>query len=224
MKITWIGQAGIIVKTEKLKIIVDPYLSDSCHKVNPLSYRRYPADTSLLEKNYDVIMFTHDHLDHTDPESYTPILNNNPNITVFAPTNSFNKVVECGKGPNYVMFNRGTVWSQSDAVFKAVKAEHSDLTAIGIIIESKGKKIYITGDTLYNESIFEDIPDDIDLCILPINGKGNNMNIIDAAKFANKIGAKRIVPVHVGLFDDLKTTDLKHPKCVAFELNREYEI
>ena len=35
MKITWLGQAGLYIETEGLKIIVDPYLSDSVVKVNP---------------------------------------------------------------------------------------------------------------------------------------------------------------------------------------------
>lgn len=224
MILKWIGQAGFIVKTKDLTIIIDPYLSDSCHKVNPLSYRRYPADESLLSGKYDVIAFTHDHLDHTDPESYEPIFENNQNITVLASKNAWDKARTWGVGPNYVMFNNGTTWTENGVVFKAVKAEHSDLLAIGIIIESEGKTVYFTGDTLYNEAIFATLPEYIDYCIMPVNGKGNNMNMTDAARFADKIGAKHIVPVHVGLFDDMKPDDFQHPNKIVFELNKEYEI
>lgn len=224
MIIKWIGQAGVVIKTNELNIIVDPYLSDSCHKVNPLSYRRYSADESLLNEHYDVIVFTHDHLDHTDPESYIPILENNPNITVLASKNAWDKARTYGVGPNYVMFNNGTLWSEGDTVFKAVKAEHSDLFAIGVIIESDGKTVYLTGDTLYNEYIFDTLPENIDYCIMPVNGKGNNMNMTDGAKFADRCKAEHIVPVHVGLFDDLKPDDFIHKNKTVLELNKEYNI
>lgn len=224
MILKWIGQAGFVIKTKELSIIIDPYLSDSCHKVNPLSYRRYPADESLLKEQYDVIIFTHDHLDHTDPESYIPILENNSNITVLASKNAWDKVRACGVGPNYVMFNNGTLWTEKDTVFKAVKAEHSDLSAIGVVIISEGKTVYLTGDTLYNDEIFQTLPKNIDYCIMPVNGKGNNMNMTDGAKFADRCRAKHIVPVHVGLFDDLKPEHFKHKCKTVFELNKEYEI
>ena len=48
-----------------------------------------------------------------------------------------------------------------NVIFTAVKAEHSDVDAIGFIVDDGCKKLYITGDTLYNEEIFEDLPDDI---------------------------------------------------------------
>ena len=224
MILKWIGQAGFIIKTKGLTIILDPYLSDSCFKINPNCRRRYPADTSLLDGKYDVLVCTHDHMDHTDPESYVPILNNNPEITAISPYNSFKILLEWGRGPNFVMFNNGTTWTEKDVIFKAVKAEHSDLAAIGVIIENEGKKVYFTGDTLYNEEIFKCLPDDIDYCIMPVNGKGNNMNMVDAKKFAERVGAKHNVPVHVGLFDDMKPEDFECPNRTIFELYKEYEI
>ena len=48
MKITWIGQAGLLLQTEKTTVIIDPYLSDSVVKVNPNNWRRVPVDESLF--------------------------------------------------------------------------------------------------------------------------------------------------------------------------------
>ena len=56
---------------------------------------------------------------------------------------------------------------------------------------------------LYNEEIFEDIPNNIYALFLPINGVGNNMNMADAARFARRINAKKVVPVHIGMFDEI---------------------
>lgn len=203
MKITWLGQAGLLFETGDLKIISDPYLSNSCFKLNPASDRRMPVDESYLKMKPDVLILTHDHLDHTDPETLEHYLCDNEGILVLSSQNAWNHVRTMAKGHNYVMFNRHTQWTVGDVKFTAVKAEHSDEYAIGVIIEAEGKKYYITGDTLYNTEIFADLPKDLDVVFLPVNGVGNNFNMTDAARFAKETGAKKVVPVHFGLFDSL---------------------
>ena len=129
-----------------------------------------------------------------------------------------------GGGHNYVLFNRHTSWTEKGIRFTAVKAEHSDPTPIGVIIDDGGKKYYITGDTLYNEEIFGDIPEDIYAVFLPINGVGNNMNMTDAAAFAQKIGAKQVVPMHIGLFDELTAEGFDIPNKVVPQFYKEIQL
>lgn len=203
MKITWLGQAGLLFETGNNKIIIDPYLSNSCFKLNPASDRRMPVDETYLKIKPDVLILTHDHLDHTDPETLEHYLGKNQGVLVLASQTAWNHVRTIATGHNFVMFNRHTQWTFGNVKFSAVKAEHSDVNAIGVIIEAEGKKYYITGDTLYNTDIFSDLPDDIDAIFLPVNGVGNNLNMIDAAKFAKETGAKKVVPLHFGLFDSL---------------------
>ena len=65
---------------------------------------------------------------------------------------------------------------------------------------------YITGDTLYHSIVINDVighRKDIDVIFLPINGVGNNMNMVDAARFASEVKAKLVVPIHFGLYDDI---------------------
>lgn len=203
MKVTWLGQAGFLFENDDIKIIVDPYLSDSCHKVNPLLFRRYPVDESFLNIKPDVIVLTHTHLDHTDPETLDFYLKDKKGVTVLASENAWNKVRPYGPEHNYVMFNEGTEFTVKGITFKAVYACHSDDHAIGVIFEEQGKTYYVTGDTLYNKKVFESVTDSIDVVFLPINGKGNNMNIYDAYRFVDKIGAKKAVACHFGLFDEI---------------------
>ena len=203
MKTTYIGQAGLIIETGGLTIMIDPYLSDSVVKVNPKNYRRVPVNEKIFDVKPDVMIFTHDHLDHYDPETVPKFINENTSVLVLAPTSAYLKARQLGGSNNYVEFNRHTEWTEGTVRFTAVKAFHSDAYAIGVIIESEGEKYYITGDTLYNEEIFADIPSDIDALFLPINGVGNNMNATDAARFAKRIGAKITVPFHIGMFDEL---------------------
>jgi L-ascorbate metabolism protein UlaG (beta-lactamase superfamily) len=51
--------------------------------------------------------------------------------------------------------------------------------------------------------VFESLPhEEIELLFLPINGEGNNMNFDDGKKFAERVKAKKVVPIHLGLLDD----------------------
>jgi len=69
MRCTWLGQAGLLFDLDGIKVMIDPYLSDSVAKVNPLNKRRVPVDERVFDIRPDVLILTHDHLDHTDPET-----------------------------------------------------------------------------------------------------------------------------------------------------------
>lgn len=224
MKITWLGQAGLLFETNGIKIMADPYLSDSVEKVNPRNFRRVPVKEELFQEDIDIIVITHNHLDHLDHETLGKFLNTDKALTVLAPYEAWQEVRKFGKNHNYVMFNRGTVWTQNGITFTAVKAEHSDLTAIGFIIDDGKEKIYVTGDTLYNKEIFADLPLDIDAVFLPINGVGNNMNITDAKRFAKETGARKAVPVHWGMFDELDPTEFDFGNAVIPTIYEEVKL
>lgn len=224
MKITYLGQAGLLFEKDDLKIMIDPYLSDSVVKVNPRNYRRKPIDERFFDIRPDVMIFTHDHLDHYDPETAEVFLKKYSGMTILSPTSVYQKALKLGNLNNYVCFNRYTRWTQNGVVFTAVRAEHSDPDAIGVIIDDGDKKYYITGDTLYNSDIFSDIPDDIDVLFLPINGVGNNMNVNDAQEFAKKVDAKVVVPFHVGMFDELTAESFKAKNKVIPEIYKEIKL
>lgn len=207
MKVTWLTQAGLLLETDRLTIMVDPYLSDSVGERNPKKHRRIPVCEEYLKKTPDVLIITHDHLDHLDPDTLSHILDTDRQITVIAPYNSFKKLLEFGHDHNYVLLDPHSVWSEGGVTFYAVKAAHSDVTGAGFIIDDGNKTYYISGDTLYNYDLIDDVlslvEDGVDYAFLPINGVGNNMNAKDAADLAYEIGAKCAVPLHYGLFDDI---------------------
>ncbi len=210
MKITWLGQAGLIFDNGRIKIMVDPYLSDSVKKVNPKNYRRVPIKNELFDIEVDIMIFTHDHLDHYDPETAPIFLEDRRKpMTVLCPSSVWQKARQHGKEHNYVIFDRYAEWTEQGFRFCAVKAAHSDPCAIGVVIEDleENKVYYITGDTLYSKEIFADLPEKIDVVFLPINGVGNNMNVEDAMRFFADCGAEKAVPYHVGMFDE-KTPDI----------------
>jgi len=72
--------------------------------------------------------------------------------------------------------------------------------------------------------IFESLPDKIDAIFLPINGIGNNMNAMDAARFAETCNADLAVPLHWGMMDDLDPCIFRfEPKYIP-EIYQEFEI
>lgn len=218
MQITWLGQAGLLLENNNVKIIIDPYLSDSVAKINPRNKRRMPVNDEIFKIKPDVIICTHNHLDHLDMETLTHFLDTEDTIQVLSPHAAWQEVRQFGKNHNYILFNRHTEFTFNGVNFKAVKAEHSDLSAIGVIIDNK---YYVTGDTLYNTEIFNDIPDNIDVLFLPINGVGNNMNMEDAKRFSKKVNARKVVPMHWGLFDDI---DPKAFGCENKVIPKIYEV
>lgn len=224
MKVTWLGQAGLLFEINGIKIIVDPYLSDSVEKVEPHNKRRVAVDESFLKIEPDIIILTHNHLDHTDPDTLKYYFGDNTQVLVLASYNAWQTVRKFGGiKNNYVMFNRGTVWTEKGIKFEAVYAEHSDDYAIGVIIYTEGKSYYITGDTLYNKKIFKDLPRGIDYIFLPVNGRGNNMNMEEAKVFCDKIGAKAI-PIHCGLFDNINMNDFAYENKITPEFYKEIKL
>lgn len=68
MKLTWLGQAGFYLSCENdLRIMIDPYLSDSLYLKNGESHRRMiPINEEYLNAAVDVLILTHAHGDHTE--------------------------------------------------------------------------------------------------------------------------------------------------------------
>ena len=206
MKVTWLGQAGLLLKTEGVTIIVDPYLSYAVDKINEKMVRRYAPNEEYLNLTPDVILLTHDHIDHTDPETLKYYLKDGE-VTVLASRSAYGIAKAFGGEHNYVMMTPHSVWSTGGVTIYSVRAAHSDEGAVGFIIDDGEVTYYISGDTVYNFEVIDDVldlvEDGVDFAFLPINGRGCNMNARDAADFAYEIGAKAAIPLHYGLYDEV---------------------
>ena len=76
---------------------------------------------------------------------------------------------------------------------------------------------------MYNEDVFSDLPNDIDYVFLPVNGRGNNMNMTDGKSFCERVGAKAI-PLHCGLFDNLDMNNFAYKNKVVPEFYKEINL
>ena len=63
MKITCLGQAGLLFEKENIRIMIDPYFSDSCEKRKARLKRCISVSEKFINICPDVLILTYNHLD-----------------------------------------------------------------------------------------------------------------------------------------------------------------
>ncbi len=224
-KITFLGQAGLLFELNGVNLIIDPYLSNNVEKFEPQNYRRQPIEQKFLNIVPNVIVITHNHLDHYDKETLKYYLSNGSSVKVLCPTSVFHDLIDKYKTCDCVLFDVGCNLTVYGMEFTAVKAKHSDTFAIGVIIKINERSYYVTGDTLLDLDVIESLPKiEFNAVFLPINGKGNNMGVVQATEFLDLIAYKYCVPVHFGLFDDMTGCELKAKNCIIPKIYKEIKF
>lgn len=116
LKIRWIGQSGYILSDGKKEVCIDPYLSDV---VNRIANRPRMVDAPFLPEQLksDIVICTHNHLDHVDIDAI-PLMKKD-NMLFLAPSDAENTLLECGV-VDYKAFDKGTVVKIGDFELEAV--------------------------------------------------------------------------------------------------------
>ncbi len=205
----WLGQSGYIFKSpEGTTVGVDLYLTDSVAKldVGIDLRRRVPIFLSPEDVQIDVFACSHNHQDHTDPETIRALRNKD--------TTSF-----LGPMPSCEVFGaegveKGRIvpaWPKSEYELRdfrvvgtfALPTDDSDLNHMGFIFQfGHGPKIYFTGDTDFHELLGATAKHQPELMITCINGGFNNLSHWEAAKLASIIKPKVAIPCHYDMFSD----------------------
>lgn len=203
MEITWLGQLGLAFSSKNQLLMVDPYLMDTLnHTVGPQFSRLVPPHPGWQTAAPDTILLTHDHGDHLDIPSLQAITGPEKSAEILASTNAFWKLKGQLEGQhNYIMMKPGNEWTSGSFHIRAVSARHSDETGVGYLIKAEGLTVLVSGDGLYFRDIAKEVDEPVDIAFIVMNGKGNNMNCVDAARYARLIGCKAAIPVHWGLFE-----------------------
>lgn len=222
MIIRYLGQSGYLLKTENTQIVIDPYLSDSVNRVANTP-RVLPIPVAAKDLECDAVVSTHSHLDHLDPDTVAEMNNEQFFIT----TNmGKEKLLEMGR-KNVKALNVGDSEVVGDFRITAVFADHT-VEAFGVLIEVEGKKLYFSGDTLYNEKLFDISAYQPDVTFICINGRLGNMNVTEALETAKKIGAKVNVPNHYDMFESNSENPLLFSEHIeggfVMEFDKEYNI
>ncbi len=194
MKIKFLGQSGYLLKTENSEIIIDPYLSDSVNRVAGRP-RTLPIPINPTDIKCNAVICTHNHLDHLDPDTVKDINEGQFFIT----TNEGKTELEKLGKTNVSALNMDECIKVGDFEITAVFADHT-VEAFGLIVKAENKTLYFSGDTLYNEKLFDIAEYNPDITFICINGRLGNMNVDEALAVAKKIGAKVNVPNHYDMF------------------------
>lgn len=224
MKLMLLGQAGLLFRTSRATVLADPYFSDSAFAISGV-HRKKPVPPGAWDIRPDLLLLTHDHIDHYDPETVSAFVNEHTRVTVLSPDSVWRRIRETGGENNYVRMEPGVTWTEKGVEVTALTARHSDPYAIGFALKADGLRILMTGDTLLDRNW--KLPDGFeapDFLFLPINGRGNNMNAEDAAKLARALKAKHAVPLHYGMLDDCTPDAFVYEGKAVLEDGVEYDL
>lgn len=222
MKIRFLGQSGYVLKSGNTEIIIDPYLSDSVNRVAGRP-RTLPVPINPKDIKCDAVICTHNHLDHLDPDTVTEINEKQFYIT----TNEGKEELEKFGRENAAALNVGDSIKIGNFELTAVFADHT-VEAFGLIVKAENKTLYFSGDTLYNEKLFNIAEYKPDITFICINGRLGNMNVDEALVTAKKIGAKINIPNHYDMFESNCENPLLFSKNISggfvTEFNREHTL
>lgn len=184
--INWFGHAGFSftdIKTGNRVYYIDPF--------------QLPKRD--LEKA-DIVFITHAHHDHLSPKDISSIIKFD--TVVVATSDSF-ATLEIEQEKLSVVPNKE--YEVKGFKFKTVPAYNvqperlkfhpKENGWVGYIFEINGLKIYHAGDTDFIPEMksFKDL--NLDIALLPMGGT-YTMNVEEAIKAANAIGAKKTIPMH----------------------------
>jgi L-ascorbate metabolism protein UlaG (beta-lactamase superfamily) len=241
----WLGQSGFLLQWKGLRVLIDPYLSDSLTKKYNNTNKPHErmservVDPELL-KNIFIVTSSHNHTDHLDGETLIPIIKNNPGVSLIIPEANRDFVVErlqCKR--NFpVGLKDGQSVTYRDFTIHGIPARHNEIERdemgnprfMGYVIEFDKWKIYHSGDTLWFEEMTGLLkPFAVDIAILPISGNdpargvAGNLNCKEAAKLAKAIQAQCVIPCHYDMFT-FNTADVKEFVKEAEKINQPYKI
>jgi L-ascorbate metabolism protein UlaG (beta-lactamase superfamily) len=211
----WLGHAGFVVRFANITFYVDPCLT------TPEGRRRNiasPLEPSMV-RHADMIFATHAHAGHMDPATIVPMLAASRTAKLVFP-----KCAEEFAHAQGIPYTRMSTTSSGLRIeyFKenlygrvyAVPSAHPELSwtdagghpTLGYLIRFGRWTVYHAGDCRAYEGLAGRIrPYNPTVLLLPIGG--NNFSVSEAAQLAEDVGAKWLVPMHYGTFDEDRETE-----------------
>jgi L-ascorbate 6-phosphate lactonase len=200
----WLGQAGFAFKTPAGKIIyLDPYLSDAVERL--FGFKRLsPPAIAAEEVRTDLVLITHEHADHLDPDALPIIARNNPACRFAGPDGCTPGLTESDiAAERRFLLEPNRRYELDGIVIHTAPADHGDFsaTALCLLLEVDGVRVFCTGDTAFRPNMHKTLADlKPDLLLPCINGVFGNMNHIDAAMLVQSVKPRYAIPCHFWTF------------------------
>ncbi|MCY3992149.1 MAG: MBL fold metallo-hydrolase [Caldilineaceae bacterium] len=222
LHIWWLGQSGFLLKWQNRFLLFDPYLSDSLTKKYAATDKPHIRMTERVvapdRLNFvDVVTSSHNHTDHLDGETLSPLKAANPDLQFVIPEANRDFVAErLACNADWPMgLDDGDYRDVGAFHFHGIAAAHEELERdeagrcrfLGYVTSFGPWTVYHSGDTVHYNGMVERLtPFNVDVAILPINGSkperkvAGNLNGIEAATLACAINAKLAIPCHYEMF------------------------
>lgn len=222
-RLWWLGQSGFLLQWQGIHVLLDPYLSDSLTKKYSQTDKPHVRMTELVIDParlsfVDIVTSTHNHTDHLDAETLSPILAANPRVRLLIAEANRAFVADRLKidPAAAIGLDDGTSVSVSGIRFSGVASAHEELERdahnrakyLGYVLQFGSWSIYHSGDTVRYEGMTGKLlPFKIDIALLPINGRSperrvpGNLFGRETAQLAKDIEAKLVIPCHFEMFE-----------------------
>jgi L-ascorbate 6-phosphate lactonase len=217
--IWFLGQASVVIRSETSIIYIDPFLTDYVDERGQ-SKRRFPPPFCPEEvTDANIVMSTHDHIDHLDPGTLGPLSKSSPYARFVVPRPHISRLIDLGiEGSRIIGAAPNDPINISDAQILPIAAAHEEYAVdqngdslyLGYVITTNGMTIYHAGDTMETPCLTKSLKEHhIDIAFLPINGADwrrrrrgtiGNMNPREAADVAAETNVQLVIPVHYDLF------------------------
>jgi L-ascorbate metabolism protein UlaG (beta-lactamase superfamily) len=226
MALAWLGQAGFALRFDALRLLVDPYLSDSlARKYRGTRYdhaRLMPAPIRPDEiTDLDFVLCSHRHSDHMDPGSLPALAANNPRCRFVAPAAERAAATAAGIPPDRAEWVNASqaVALATDAALHLTPAAHEEFKInergehhfLGFILRLGKVVLYHSGDTVPFAGQLDAVRNhSTAVALLPVNGRDEirkshgvpgNMTFEEALALCLAAGVKWLIPHHFGMFD-----------------------
>lgn len=209
----WLGQHSFIVKLGAVVVLIDPFLS-------PLDDRQVPPlfEPRDAEDIVDLVLCTHDHLDHIDPAA-VPGLAAATDALFVAPEAHRSRMLDLDVPEQRLRGLNDTESTTAHGLtVHAVRAAHERFRRteeglypfLGFVVEGSGRTLYHAGDTVWWEGLQERLRRwRLDLAMVPINGRDaeryaddvmGNMTYQEAADLLGGLDVQLSVPTHYDMF------------------------
>ncbi len=241
VSLTWLGQAGFLLQTAPrgaddsespdgrqrgLCLLIDPYLSDSlARKYVGTEFphvRLSPPPVTVGElPPVDLVLCSHRHTDHMDPETLRALAHAHPDCDFVVPAALRDHAAGLGLPPRRLLSaDAGRSFEPMAGVrITPVLAAHEELDLdehgrsrnLGYVLTVGALRIYHSGDCVpYVGQVATIAALDVQIALLPVNGRDayrlqrgvpGNFHPHEAVGLATAIGADVLVGHHFGLFD-----------------------
>jgi len=247
LRIWWIGQEGYILKSAKHVIYIDPYLSTYAERITKGKSNEHvrinPAPMQPQDVDHaDIVLCTHDHADHIDPDGIPLIAAASPEAVFIVPECARDTMLGFGIDERRIQTMRGDDELRPDGIhIYAIPAKHEEFDRhhqkgyryLSYIIDIDGITLFHAGDTIPYEGQVERIRKHrIDMAFLPVNGRDEfrrkldfegNFTCDEAVRLAVDIDAGLTIPMHYDMFA-INTADINEFCRIADEQNLRYVI